>query len=99
MCLILIPVAILYAANFKLILNLKNEVDRNTEKAMGTAVQSEEQQKVRQEQIEKQEAQMNELLSIDNIKNVLRVVGVPIYNMSLVRSHHEGLLPGVCLHD
>ena len=99
MCLILIPVTVLYATNFKLILNLKNEVDRNTDKAIGLAELSEQEHKDRKEQAERQEAQMNELLSVENIKNVLRVVGVPVYNMSLVDSCDRGLLPRVCLHD
>ena len=69
-----------------MILNLKSRVDRSTEKSMGLAAMSEEEQKAKQEQTEKQEAQMNELLSMENIKNVLRVVGVPVYNMCLVDS-------------
>lgn len=97
-CLILIPMTVLYATNFKLILNLKNQVDRNSEKAIGLAYLNEQEQKDKQHQTEKQEAQMNELLSMENIKNVLRVVGVPVYNMSLVNSFERGLLPRVCLH-
>ncbi len=91
MCLLLTPLTLLYAFNFRQILNLKARVDRSLEKAQGQgqAEPSAEQQRLHQQQTEQREAQVNEQLSRKSIANVLRVVGVPIYNMSLVVSTHQ----------
>ena len=69
-----------------MILNLKASIDRKFEARLGQEEMSEDEKRKKQEQNEIEEAQVNEELSIDSIKNVLRVVGMPIYNLSLVET-------------
>lgn len=99
--LILMPVALLYAANFRFILNLKANIEqsiRDRLQGAQAAVEAGTQQLADQETAEAKEAQMNEPLSVETIKNVLKLVGWPLFNLSAVRSLNLGLLPRVCLH-
>lgn len=94
--LILIPFAFIYLLNFNWILQLKARIDREVKKRFQGSHYGEEiahtssQVKAAEEH---KEALINESLSMKTIKNVLGIVGGPLFNLSAVHFINEGLLP------
>ena len=81
--LILMPMCLLYFLNFKAILNLKARLDLKITHAEDKLREGEESKSL-QEKIENGEAKVNLVLSVETIKNVLKLLGMPIYNMAMV---------------
>ena len=89
--LVLIPFAILYAATFRFILQLKAKIEKNVKLRLQTNQYSEEvaaPSLLEEEEAEIKEAQMNEPLSMETIKNSLSQVGWPLFNLSMVEASH-----------
>lgn len=85
------PVTVLYLGNFKLIQNLKAAVEKRLGgsdfKPIAVAAKDDavtDSDEESQKKAEAAEAQLNEPLSMDAVKNVLSIVGVPILNLSAV---------------
>lgn len=78
----LFPISFIYFANFKVILNLKAAVDKKFPDQ--TSLVDPNSNKDIQSINEEKEAKVNESLSWPAIKNVLKLVGFPIYNLSWV---------------
>src|SRR3990167_1644897 len=88
------PVTVLYLGNFKLIQNLKATVEKRLAASdfKPIAVVAKQQEEAvtdsdeeSQKKAEAAEANLNEGLSMDAVKNVLSIVGIPILNLSAVQ--------------
>lgn len=88
--LLLMPIALIYTANFRFILDLKTQVERSVSyRIHGTQYSPDRQiEAAPEKEAEEKEAKLNEPLSIETVKNVINLVGWPLLNLSMVKLYN-----------